>query len=331
MKALVYSIRPFEKNHLQKANRHHDLVFAEYALNPVTAEKAKGCEAVVLFTSDIADKKTLELLKEGGVKFIATRSAGYDHIDIEAAKNLGIKVANVPGYSPYAVAEHAVLLMLALNRNLVMANDLFRKNNFLLDNLAGTELHSKTVGVIGTGKIGETVIKILNGFGCRILAHDIYERKELEQKLNFTYCVLDTLLSEADIITLHVPLNAHTKYLIDGSKFKKMKRGVMIVNTSRGAVINTVDLIASLENGQVGAAGLDVYENEKPLYFKDLSAATISDEKFNKLKSFPNVLMTAHQAFLTDTALQDISDTTISNLDCFENPEAENKNRVIHE
>ncbi len=328
MKAIVYSTKHFEKNHLQKANRDHDLIFAEFALSAVTAEKANGCEAVVLFTSDMADKKTLELLKKGGVKFIATRSAGYDHIDIEAAKSFGLKVANVPEYSPYAVAEHAVLLMLALNRNLIMANDLFRKNNFLLNNLIGTELHNQTVGVIGTGKIGETVIKILTGFGCRILAHDILERKELEQKLNFTYCDLDTLLNESDIITLHLPLNAHTKYLIDGNKFKKMKRGAMIINTSRGAVINTTDLIHSLENGQVGTAGLDVYENEKPLFFKDLSSAKITDEQFKKLKSFPNVLMTAHQAFLTETALQNISDTTISNLDRFENPEAENKNQV---
>jgi D-lactate dehydrogenase len=329
MKALVYSTKPFEKNHLQKANRDHDLIFTEYALNPVTAERAKGCEAIVLFTSDMADKKTLELLKKVGVKFIATRSAGYDHIDIETAKSLGIKVANVPEYSPYAVAEHAVMLMLALNRNLVIANDLFRKNNFLLDNLTGSELHSKTVGVIGTGKIGETVIKILTGFGCKILAHDILERKEPEQKFNFTYCELDTLLGESDIITLHLPLNAHTRYLIDGNKFKRMKPGVMIINTSRGAVINTTALIHSLESGQVGAAGLDVYENEKPLYFKDLSAVTISDEQFNKLKSFPNVLMTAHQAFLTETALQNISDTTISNLDWFENRGTENKNRVV--
>ncbi|HKR04585.1 MAG TPA: 2-hydroxyacid dehydrogenase [Bacteroidia bacterium] len=329
MKAIVYSTKPFEKSHLQSANRDHDLIFAEYALNPVTAEKAKGCEAVVLFTSDMADKKTLELLKKDGVKFIATRSAGYDHIDIETAKNLEIKVANVPEYSPYAVAEHAVLLMLALNRNFVKANDLFRKNNFLLDDLIGTELHSNTVGVIGTGKIGETVIKILTGFGCRILAHDILERKELGQKFDFIYCDLDTLLNESDIITLHLPLNEHTKYLINGNKFKKMKRGVRIINTSRGAVINTTDLIHSLENGQVGAAGLDVYENEKPLYFKDFSSAKITDEQFNKLKSFPNVLMTAHQAFLTETALQNISDTTISNLDWFENPETENKNGVV--
>ena len=262
MRALVYSTKPFEKNVLQMANKNHELVFAGEPLNDHTASKASGFDAVILFTSDAAGKSVLQKLSDGGVKFIATRSAGIDHIDIETAQALNIAVANVPGYSPYAVAEHAVMLMLALNRNLFMAGDLFRKNNFLLDSLVGAELHDKTVGVLGTGKIGETVIRILNGFGCMILAYDTFENKELEQQLGFTYCNLDALLYESDIITLHIPLNDGTKYLIDAGKISRMKRGVMIINTSRGAVINTADLISSLVQGQVGAAGLDVYEKE---------------------------------------------------------------------
>lgn len=329
MKALVFSIKSFEKIYLQKANRIHDLIFTESALSLDTVEKAKGYDAVILFTSDIADRNTLIHLKKCGVKYITTRSVGFDHIDIEAAKSLGINVANVPEYSPYAVAEHAVLLMLALNRKLALANELFRKNNFLLDSLVGTELHSKTIGVLGTGKIGTTMIKILNGFGCKILAHDINESKALELKLNFRYCDLNTLLKESDIITIHVPLNSHTKYLITDTKIKMMKRGVVIINTSRGGIINTTHLIQSIENGHIGAVGLDVYDNEKVLFFRDFSQSTINDLNFIKLKSFPCVMMTAHQAFLTETALRNIAETTISNLDNFEINSKEFKNKIV--
>ncbi|CAN5398178.1 D-lactate dehydrogenase [soil metagenome] len=328
MNAIVFSTKPFEIEFLNKANKGHDLTFTASQLNQSNVSRANGYDAVVLFSNDIANREVMQKLSEARVKYIVTRSAGHDHIDLEAANDFHIEVANVPAYSPYSVAEHAILLMLSLSRRLIKSNDQFRENNFLLNDLIGTELHSCTVGVIGTGKIGETVIKILNGFGCRIIAHDIVRNKELEDKLDVKYCSLDTLLENSDIVTIHVPLNNQTKHLLDESKFQKMKKGSIIINTSRGGVINTNDLLLALEEKHVAYAGLDVFENEKPLYFKDHSGEEIKDDMFNKLKSLPNVLMTAHQAFLTETALKDIAETTILNLDYFERRET-NPNLII--
>ena len=318
MKILVYSIYGFDKPFLEEAAKDkHELNFTEQPLNLDTADLAKGYTAVALFTSDNASSAVLKRLYENGVKFIALRSVGYDHVDLTLAKQLNIKVANVPAYSPFAVAEHTVALMLALNRKLIRAHNRVMEQNFSLDGLVGFDMNGKTVGIIGTGKIGSVVTKIMNGFGCRILLYDKIVDNELKNKYNVVYKDYETLLKESDIITLHVPLTTETKYLINKNCISKMKKGVMLINTSRGALINTKEVIESLKTGQIGYLGIDVYEEESGLFFEDRSEEILQDDMIARLMTFKNVLITSHQAFLTDTALRNIAETTIENLDCF--------------
>lgn len=318
MKIAIYSAHKFELENLYKANAEkHELKLIDTYLTAETATLAKSCECVAIFANDNASASVLEKLKAIGVKYIALRSAGYNHVDIIKAKELGIRVANVPEYSPYAVAEHTVALMLALNRKLIRANNRVRDLNFSLDGLTGFDMNGMTVGIIGLGKIGRVVAKILHGFGCHLLGYDIKENKELTDKYKLKYIDIDTLCRISDIITLHVPLNENTKYIIDGAQIGKMKNGVMLINTSRGALLNTKEVISALKTGHIGYLGLDVYEEEKGLFFEDHSEDILQDDVIARLLTFKNVLITSHQAFLTTTALKNISETTIYNIDCW--------------
>ena len=320
MKISVYSSHKFERDYLDKAfNKKHEVKYISSSLSVETTSLCQGSEAVSLFVSDDASAHVLQILSKSGVKFIALRSAGYNHVDLAEAKKLNIEVAHVPEYSPYAVAEHTVTLMLALNRKLIRAHNRVMEQNFSLDGLVGFDMNGKTVGIVGTGKIGSVVAKILNGFGCNILAYDKIENKELKNKCDVVYTDYETLIKKSDIITLHVPLTTETKYLVDKKCISKMKKGVMLINTSRGALINTKEVIESLKAGQMGYLGMDVYEEEGGLFFEDHSEEILQDDMIARLMTFKNVLITSHQAFLTDTALKNIADTTIYNLDCFAN------------
>jgi D-lactate dehydrogenase len=319
MKTIIYSTHKFEKEFLINANADkHEFEFLEFPLRWETAHLAADASAVSVFVNDDASEKVLEKLHAAGVKFIALRSAGYNHVNLDKAKQLKIRVARVPAYSPYAVAEHAVALMLALNRKLIRANSRIHELNFSLDGLTGFDMNGKTVGIIGTGQIGAVVAKILNGFGCKVLAVDQIENIDLKEKYGLVYTDYDSLYKKADIISLHVPLSPAARYMINQESINKMKQGVMLINTSRGALINTKDVISGLKTGQIGYLGLDVYEEESGLFFEDHSDDILQDDIISRLLTFKNVLITSHQAFLTDTALRNIAETTVYNLDCFE-------------
>ncbi len=320
MKTAVFSSHKFEKPFLEKANQNkHQLLYFDARLTINTASFAEGCKAVSLFVSDDASAPVLEKLYSIGVEYIALRSAGFNNVDLKKAQEIRIKMARVPAYSPYAVAEHAIALMLAMNRKLIRAHNRILEMNFSLDGLTGFDMNSKTVGIIGTGKIGSVVAKILNGFGCRLLGYDKFKNDTLIEQYGLQYTDFKTLCQESDIITLHCPLNEETKYIIKADSVAYMKHGVMIINTSRGRLINTKEVIAALKSGQIGSFGLDVYEEEEGLFFEDHSEDILQDDLIARLMSFRNVLITSHQAFLTETALTNIAETTINNLDCFEN------------
>lgn len=318
MKVAVYSSHDFEKKYLIDANKgKHILEFITSSLDKTTVQFAKDSQAVAAFVSDNLNSENLTTLHQLGVKYITLRSAGYNNLDLATANKLGLLSARVPAYSPYSVAEHAVGLMIALNRKIVRANAATHQLNFSLDGLVGFDLNGKTVGIIGTGKIGSIVIKILHGFGCKIIAHDTIENKELILKYNVVYSDLKTLCENSDIISLHVPLNSETTSLINGQRIKQMKQGVMIINTSRGNLIETVEIVKALKQEKIGYFGMDVYEDEK-LFFKDHSNEILKDDLLARLMTFNNVIITGHQAFLTQEALKNIAETTIYNLDCFE-------------
>ena len=318
MNVIIYSAHKFERRYLEAANaRNHSMTFIE---NPLTAESAllaKGCEAASIFVGDDASAQVLKLLSKSGIKFLALRSAGYNHVDLNEAERLNIKVARVPEYSPFAVAEHTVALMLALNRKLIRAHNRVMEQNFSLDGLTGFDLNGKTIGIIGTGKIGYVVAKIMHGFGGHILACDKVENEEIKNCYGAVYTDLETLCTESDIITLHVPLTSETKYLIDTTQISRMKRGIMLINTSRGGLINTRAVIQALKTGQIGYLGIDVYEEESNLFFEDHSEDILQDDVIARLMTFKNVLITSHQAFLTHEALQGIAATTMYNLNCW--------------
>lgn len=322
MKVLVYSAKDFEIPYLEKANnRKHKLTFIKDALSSETAMKAIGNDVISIFSADEACFITIEKLKDFGVKYITLRSVGYDNVNLRAASRLDIRVANVPAYSPHSIAEHATSLLLALNRKLIDSNQRVEHYNFDLNNLIGFDLNNKTVGIIGTGKIGSVMAKIMNGFGCKLLGYDIAEDSSLIEKYDLNYVSLKDLCKQADVISLHVPLNTNTHQLINESLIDEMKDGVIIINTARGAVINTENVMEGLKQGKIGALGLDVYENEKRLFFKDHSNEIPNDDILMKLNAMPNVLITGHHAFLTEEALTNIAETTIYNLDCWENKE----------
>ncbi|WP_431136832.1 2-hydroxyacid dehydrogenase [Psychroserpens mesophilus] len=318
MKVLVFSAKDFEIPYLEQANnKKHKLTFVKYALSSETAMKAAGYNAISIFSADEACLITIEKLKDFGVKYITLRSVGYDNVSLRTASRLNIRVANVPAYSPYAIAEHAVSLLLTLNRKIITSNQRIKKFNFDINHLVGFDLNNKTIGIIGTGKIGSVMTKIMHGFGCRLLGYDIEENNELVTKYNMRYTTLESLCKNADIISLHVPLNTETHQLINEDLIYQMKRGVIIINTARGSVINTEDVIKGLKNRRIGALGIDVYENEKGVFFNDYSYNIPDDDLLITLNAMPNVLITGHHAFLTEEALTNIAETTIYNLDCW--------------
>lgn len=333
MKVLVYSSKEFEIPYLEKANnKKHRLTFIKDALSSETAMKAVGYDAVSIFSADEACFITIEKLKDFGVKYIALRSVGHDNVNLRAASRLNIRVANVPAYSPYAIAEHAVALLLTLNRRLVESNFRVKRYNFNLNNLVGIDLNEKTVGIIGTGKIGSVMTKIMHGFGCNLLGYDIEENRNLTKLYNLRYTSLQDLCEQSDIISLHIPLNSETHQLINEELISEMKDGVIIINTARGSVINTEDVIDGLKKGKIGGLGIDVYENEKGIFFNDHSHDIPNDERLIVLNAFPNVLISGHHAFLTEEALTNIADTTIYNLDRWNTgKETENELTILSE
>ncbi len=315
MKTKIFSISPYEKPFLEQGNHEGlQLTYEKERLNENTTQLAEGYEAVSIFASDKAPADVLEKLSELGVKYIATRTMGLDHIDTEKAKELGMKVAHVPHYSPHSVAEHSIALMMALNRNLIPAHYKAMDYNFLLDGLMGFDMNNKTVGMIGAGEIGSVSAKILHGFGCNLLVFDIKKNEELIEKYDARYVDIEELCSNSDIITIHAPLTDDTEHLINKEKIDMMKDGVMIINTARGAICKTEDLIEGLKNEKIGSLGMDVYEHEKGLFFEDHSCEIMKDDFFVRLLGFKNVLITAHQAFLTREALKENMETTLGNL-----------------
>lgn len=322
MKVQVYNIQNYDQPFVEAANQgKHELHFTSEALSSFTVDMARGMDAVSLFSNDDASEPILKKLAEMHVKFIALRCVGYNHVDLNAARKYGISVANVPEYSPYAIAEHGVALLMALNRKIYESQLLMQMQDFRLDTLIGFDLRGKTVGVIGTGKIGFAFAQIMKGFGCRLMAFDPEPNKKAAS-INMSYVSMEQLLQESDVISLNCPLNEHTLNLLDEPQFALMKQGVYLINTARGGVINTNVLLKYLENGKIGAAGLDVYDKEQGLFFKDHRNTRLDDVNFARLRSFKNVLITGHQAFLTNEALNGIASTTIHNLDCWHNGKA---------
>lgn len=315
MKVGFFSAKPYERQFFDRANQgRHELKYLEPRLTPETALLAADQDAVCVFVNDCVNREVLEQLASLGVRYVALRSAGFNHVDLAAADELGMPVVRVPAYSPHAVAEHTVGLMLALNRHLHRAASRVREGNFSLNGLLGFDLHGRTVGVVGTGKIGAIVVRILSGFGCRVLAFDPYPNPECLQ-LGAKYVQAEELLAESEIITLHCPLSPQSHHLVNKQRIEQMRPGVMLINTSRGALVDTAAVIDALKSGQIGYLGIDVYEEEADLFFEDLSNQVIKDDVFARLLTFPNVLITGHQAFFTREALEAIAATTLANLD----------------
>lgn len=315
MKVVVYDAHDFETKYLEEVNKYgFEVELLTIGLTQKTAILANGADAIAIFGNDDASAPVLEELHSYGVKYIALRSAGYNHINIPKAQELGMKVANVPAYSPYSVAEHSIALIMALNRKLIRANSRVRELNFSLSGLVGFDMNGKTVGIIGTGKIGSVLAKILNGFGCNLLGYDIKPNEELVSNYNLKYVEKEDLFKNSDIIVLLAPLNPSTKYIINEESIAMMKDGVILINTSRGGLVDTKALIKALKNGKFGSVGLDVYELEQGLFFHDYSDTIVQDDMIARLLTFPNVLVTSHQAFLTSNALQGIAETTYLNL-----------------
>lgn len=315
MKIAVFSSKPYDETFLRQASQRYgyEPTFLEPRLTAATVGLAAGYSAVCVFVNDRLEADVLEQLAGNGTQIVALRCGGFNNVDLSAAQRLGLKVVRVPAYSPYSVAEHAVALMLTLNRKIHRAHARVREGNFSLHGLLGFDLHGRTVGVVGTGQIGRVVTAIMHGFGCRILGFD-HARNAACEALGMSYVSLPELLAASDIVTLHCPLTPETWHLIDGQAIERMKPGVMLINTSRGAVVDTKAAIAGLKSGRIGYLGLDVYEEEADYFFEDLSQGVISDDLLARLLTFPNVIVTGHQAFFTEDALRNIAETTIDNL-----------------
>lgn len=323
MKIAMFDTHQYDRESFEATNSDfdHQIRFLEPRLTSETASLARAHEAVCAFVNDRIDKRVLEVLRSGGTRVIALRSAGYNHVDLVAAGQLALPIVRVPEYSPFAVAEHAVALVLALNRKIHRAHARVREWNFSLDGLVGFDLHGKTAGVIGTGRIGRAIAGIFRGFGCRVLAFDVRPDAALVAELGVRYVELPEIYRESDVISLHVPLTPATHHMIDAAALAMMKPGAMLVNTGRGALIDSRALIGALKRGQLGAAGLDVYEEEEGVFFQDLSNRVLQDDVLARLLTFPNVLVTSHQAFLTKEALANIARVTLQNITAFERGE----------
>ncbi|MCC4831626.1 lactate dehydrogenase [Shewanella sp. 10N.286.51.B7] len=315
MKIGFFSAKNYDIQHFDAMNKDFGakIEYFDYRLCMQNAKLADGFEVVCAFVNDSLCEEVLVELAKGGTKIIAMRCAGFNNVDLDAAKRLGITVVNVPAYSPESVAEHTIAIMLTLNRKIHKAYQRTRDANFALSGLVGFNMHGKTVGVIGTGKIGIATIKILLGFGCKVVAYDPYP-SEVVKGLGVEYISLDELYPQCDIISLHCPLTEDNHHLLSQNSFNKMKPGVMVINTSRGGLLNAIDAMEALKVGQLGSLGLDVYENEKELFFQDKSNEIIKDDVFRILSASHNVIFTGHQAFLTDEALNAIAYTTLKNI-----------------
>ena len=315
LRVCFFDAKPYDVEAFTKANRDRfSLQFLDASLNRQTVSGVENYRAVCIFVNDVCDAEVVDELADRGVELIALRCAGYNNVDMEVCRRRNLNVVRVPAYSPYAVAEHTVALMMMLNRKLHKAYLRNRAGMFVIHGLTGFDMYGKTVGVIGTGKIGQCLVNILLGFGCRVLAFDKFPNAELQANPNVEYVELDRLFRESRVISLHVPLFEETRYLINADAIAKMQVGVMILNTSRGALIDTRALINGLKSGKIGAAGLDVYEEEAGIFFQDMSGKVLSDDVLARLLSFNNVVITSHQAFLTEEALSNIAETTLSNI-----------------
>src|ERR1043166_422640 len=315
----VFDTKTYDRESLQRAvsNGEIEWRFMDWRLSAETAASASGARAVCIFVNDRADRACLEALISLGVKYIALRCAGYNSVDIEAATELGFSVTRVPAYSPYAVAEHAVALLLALNRKIPRASNRVRDLNFSLNGLVGFDLHGKTAGIFGTGKIGRATAQILRGFGMRVLAFDLLPSPEWAKEHGIVYTDARTLARESEVISLHTPLTPETHHIIRRETLELMRPGTILINVSRGALVDTRALIEALKCGRLGGVGLDVYEEEEGVFFEDLSGQILQDDELARLLTFPNVLITAHQAFLTREALSEIARVTVANLVAF--------------
>lgn len=325
MKVGVFSTKRYDRQSLGEANARlraagqpgHELTFLEARLDRETAVLGAGFPAVCVFVNDRLDAQVLATLAAGQTRLVALRCAGFNNVDLEAARRSGLTVVRVPAYSPYAVAEHTVALILTLERKLHRAINRVRDGNFALDGLLGTELHGRTVGIVGTGRIGATVARVLSGFGVALLATDVTPNPEC-QALGVRYVPIDELLRAAHVVTLHCPLTPETRHLIDARRLGTMRSDALLVNTSRGALIDTPAIIAALKAGRLRGLAIDVYEEEDQLFFEDHSTDMVQDDVFARLLTFPNVVVTGHQAFFTDTALGEIARTTLDNIAAFE-------------
>ncbi|MEQ9408286.1 MAG: 2-hydroxyacid dehydrogenase [Fuerstiella sp.] len=315
MKTAVFSTKKYDEDFLTAGNDRfgHELAFFEPRLTPATAPLARGFPGICVFVNDVLNEEVLNDLADHGLQAVALRCAGFNNVDLPTAERRGVQVVRVPAYSPHSIAEHTIAMLLCLNRRLHRAYTRVRDGNFALQGLMGFDLHGRTVGVVGTGRIGQVVIEILRGFGCRVLASDLLHHPEVEQA-GGQYVELDTLFTESDIITLHCPLTPDTRHLINSNSIRQMKRGIVLVNTSRGAIVDTAAAIEGLKSGHVGGLAIDVYEEEADLFFEDLSSEVLHDDVFARLLTFPNVLITGHQAFFTREAVEQIAVTTLSNL-----------------
>jgi len=319
MKIAFFSTQPYDKTFFELHNSGFGFTidYYETALTEKTVNLLSNVEAVCVFVNDQINRSVIQALSQKGIKIIALRCAGFNNVDLEAAKEFDIKIVRVPAYSPYAVAEHAVAMIMTLNRKTHKAYIRVREQNFSLNGLLGFDLHGKTVGVVGTGNIGQIFCAIMKGFGCNVLAYDIHPNEKLVET-GVRYVPLAELLTQSDIISLHCPLNEHTRYIINDQSVQQMKKGVMLINTSRGALIDTRTAIQALKSRVIGSLGIDVYEQEETLFFRDLSENIIQDDMITRLSSFPNVLITSHQGFFTQEALTQIAITTLSNLKSYQ-------------
>lgn len=326
MDVAVFSTKPYDRQFMDPAaeGKHH-LIYLDARLTPETAVLARGAHAACAFVNDQVNEAVLKEFKKLGVSLVALRSAGFNNVDLAAAKQQGITIARVPAYSPEAVSEHAIALILSLDRGIHRAYARVREGNFALDGLLGFNLHGRTVGVVGTGRIGSGVAKIMLGFGCKVVAHDVAPDPKCKA-LGVVYLPLHELLAASDIVTLHCPLTPKTRHLIDAAAIGKMKRGMMLINTSRGGIVDTQAVIDGLKEGSIGHLGLDVYEEEGDLFFEDMSNEVIQDDLFERLLMFTNVLVTGHQGFFTKEALTAIAEITVANIAAFEKT-----GRAIHQ
>lgn len=330
IKIAFFDTKEYDKKLFEEYNKKYgyEITYLESRLNKETAPLAKGYDVICIFVNDMVDEDTIKILKECGVKLIALRCAGFNNVDIHHMDE-SIKVVRVPAYSPYAVAEHAVALLLSINRKIYKAYQRTKKYNFTLNGLLGFDIHGKTVGVIGTGKIGKCFINIMKGFGTEVLAYDLYQDKEAEKNLGFKYVELDELYAKSDIISLHCPLTEDNIKMINEESIEKMKKGVILINTSRGKLIDTASLIKKLEEGNIGGVGLDVYEDEEEFFLNDMSNSYIRNKDLSILLSMPNVVITSHQAFFTSEALNKIANDTCENIkEYFEKGKCKNEVRI---